>query len=191
MNAHRTYLWIFFFAVMSLSACSKSKAGDKDSFRIYILQDDWHTLKLGYMLEESWPILEKVDLNKTMRVITPDDIQTYNWSTQTITLTMEASNFFNRIPYENKLAILVSQPAFVATFNDQRLYGGCIVAGTTAMDLDYPIILTDFSTNPVVFTLRPYIDQALKYEDFEPSKKKIIEIKEIYDLFDRLGKLTY
>jgi hypothetical protein len=189
MKTKQTYLWISLFIVISLSACSKLKAVGKDSFSIYILQDDWLTLKLGYELEQSWPILEKADLNKTMRVITPDDIQAYNWSTQTITLTRKASTYFNELPYGTKLEISHSLPAFVVVLNDQRLYGGCIIAGPTAMGLHFPVILTDLGSNPVVFTIRPYLYPFLRYDQVEPSAKQIIEIKEVYDLFDRLGML--
>jgi hypothetical protein len=191
MKTKRPYLWISLFIVISLSACSKLKAVGKDSFRIYILQDNWSDLNLGYELEESWPILEKADLNKTIRVITPDDIQAYNWSTQTITLTRKASTPFNELPYETKLDISNFQPAFVVVLNDQRLYGGCIITSGTAKGLHFPVILTDLGSNPVVFTIRPYLYPFLRYDQVEPSAKQIIEIKEVYDLFDRLGKLTH
>ena len=56
-----------------------------------------------------------------MRVITPDDIEVYNWSTQTITLTRKASTFFNELPDEIKSHISILRPAFVVVFNDKRI----------------------------------------------------------------------
>jgi len=125
-----------------------------------------------------------------MKVITADDILTYNWSTQTITLTQEASAFFTELPNETKLTLSHLHPAFVVVMNDLRLYGGILIEGGTAIGTWYPVIFTDFYHNPVMFTIRPFIDY-LPYDQFDPSAKQIIENQAVYDLFDRLGKLDH
>ena len=190
MKPNRNCIWILSFILISFSTCSKATVMDTGSFSIYILKSYWQDLRLGYDLEQSWSILQEADLTKNIKVITAGDIQTYNWSSQTITLTQEASAYFNELPNEVKLEIENFKPAFVVVLNDHRLYGGLIIEGGTAMGTHYPVIYTNMRSNPVVFTIRPYLAPGLEYEQFDLSAKQIIENHEVYDLFDRLGKIT-
>jgi hypothetical protein len=84
---------LLLFLSLQIAVCAKTDAVDPASFKLYILKQDEFGLRLGYELEESWSILQKVDLTDSYRVITADDIQVYDWSSQTITLTQKTSDY--------------------------------------------------------------------------------------------------
>jgi hypothetical protein len=122
-------------------------------------------------------------------VITGDDIQVYNWSSQTITLTQEASTFFTALSSEDQTQ-LGEKRVFVVTLNDKRLYGGCMIRSGLESGIDFPVMyFLYYFKSPVVFKFSPYNLGWAAYDLIEPSAKQIIEIPDVHDFFTKLGKL--
>jgi hypothetical protein len=125
--------------ILQIAVCAKTDDVDPAAFKIYILKPDIHSFNLGYELEESWTILQNVNLADNYRVLNGDDIQVYHWSSQTITLTQEASTYFKGLP-DDILFHLGRDSAFVITLNEKKLYGGCFLDFDTPMALKFPVI---------------------------------------------------
>jgi hypothetical protein len=176
--------------LLQIAICAKTDDVDPASFKLYILKQDIHDLELGYKAEKAWPILQKVDLANSYTVITGDDIQVFNWSSQTFTLTQETTAYLRALPHEDMYQI-GSETAFVITLNGKRLYGGCVTDGLTEMMIRYPVLFISGRYNLASFKIRPSNEGKYfyKYNQQDPSVRQIIEIPEVHDFFKKLGKL--
>jgi len=159
------------------------------SFGLYILHQNLPVT--CYELEKCWPILKQANLNSNDFVISQDDIETYDWSSQTITLTSQATNQLNTHFSANPSNLGSNRVAFVVTLDGEWLYGG-IFLDLSEQPYSFPLIFTDFSGTQAVFYLRP---GALRrpvqdYQQYNASQRKIIEIGRVHDLFKGLGKLV-
>lgn len=158
-------------------------------FKLYILQQSRFELQLGNEREEVWSQLKKIDLDKSyVLIITAEDIETYHWSEQKITLTQAATNRLDKALWEE---IAIHKQAFVVTFKGNWLYGGVVMEGGSAAGVSYPVIYPDFSGPQTILYLRPVTSPVLikKYRDIDPSLRAIIDIQPVHDFFSDLGKL--
>ncbi len=159
-------------------------------FRLYILADDWHQLGLGYEREHCWATLEQADLGKSMWVITESDIEVYDWTGQSITLTAEASSRLKEtFSGERELYRNLMEKAFVVTFEDDWLYGGIFLEIGSAMGIRYPVIYHEVYQSQIVFQLRPFHPISAKYQDIEASLKSLVEVEQVRDYFQKQDKL--
>jgi hypothetical protein len=158
-------------------------------FKLYVLQQNQYDLLLGSELEKAWPKLKGVELDKSpVLIITAEDIETYNWSQQKITLTPEATNRLDKVLWGK---IAMSKNVFAVTFKGNWLYGGIVTEASSAAWVSYPVIYPDVSGPQTILYLRPLTAPVLikNYEEFDPSVKEIIEIQPVHDFFSELGKL--
>ncbi len=159
-------------------------------FRLYILADDWNQLELGYEREHCWAILEQADLSKSTWVITEDDIEAYDWSGQSITLTAEASSRLKEtFSGEGNLYQNLIEKAFVVTFEGNWLYGGIFLDIGSAMGIRYPVIYPQVHEKQIIFQLRPLHPISAKYQDIETSLKSLVEVEQVHDYFQKQDKL--
>jgi len=165
---------------------------DVSLFKLYVLKDSWHSLHLGSDFQEAWTILKAVKLENSLSVIDSNDIEKYDWATQVITLTKESSERLRDELSKAGIAIpLTSEKnGFVVTFNNEMLYGGIFIEYGSAMKISYPVIYPDFSSEQVTFTIRPIHSVISRYETLDTSLKERIEKADLYDFFNKLGKLN-
>ena len=159
------------------------------SFQIHILEEKWNQLGLGYEFERSQVILEKITSDSL--TLLANDIDTYNWPEQSITLTLEASAKVRAIlPQEKSLSMELERRGVAITLDGSFLYGGIFLEPGSAMAISYPVIYIQESGEQVVFLIRPVHSVLLNYQDFDQADKDVIALQQIHDLFSNLGKLV-
>ena len=156
-------------------------------YRLYVLGAP---LELGYTLDESWPILSTVDLGGASLILTVDDVDSYAWADQEMTLTTSASRRM-----VDAFGTTISSPdltgkPFVVTVDGIRVYGGVFLYPQSAMGISYPVIYTGSVGGQLVLTIRPYHTVVVRYSSFPPSAKSRIELPTIRDCFSKAGKLS-
>ena len=164
----------------SMLACSPANSpspnptGAGSGFQMYILSQRWGSqtsppdpgcsldgpcVPIGYEYEHSWQVLQKVSLSNPLLAISIDDIASYNWRSQEITLTRAGSDQFARIirPTWDGDAIYYdglwpNDHIFVAALDGKREYGGIFLYRGMAQAARFPLILTDGCLNPCPIT---------------------------------------
>lgn len=158
------------------------------SFNLYILHQ---RLPIScYKLEKCWPLLKQADVKDSDFVISQNDIETYNWSNQTITLTLEATNRLKGTFSGDLSNLGFERIAFVTTLDDEWLYGG-IFLDLSQQPYSFPLIFTDSSGTQAILYLRPSAPRhpIQDYQQYSASQRELIEIGKVHDFFKGLGKL--
>ena len=204
-------IFFSFLLLMVYITFNPVAAYQKSHFQLYVFNET-----MTYSDSKVWESLKNIDLNKNIFVITEHDIEIYNWSNQSITLNQQFSDkliahiFKGNFSKEKKhtwskfeYALYLKQ--FLVLVNGKRLYGGLFIypgANTFALfPVVYPQPTQPEMTNgklvkfKIQLLLRPSTQvgithSPLNYKDFDLSQRKAIEVMEIYDLFDELGKLV-
>jgi len=172
----------------SISSSSEGKTG-KPSFQLHILKEDWYQLDLGYERERAWIILKEADLDSSSFVITEDDIESYDWSEQSIMLTLEATTKL-RESTSSHSGFDMMEKGFVVTLNNEWLYGGVVLESGSPMAIEYPVLYPATYGERTVFRLRPVHPIPVKYRDLDASLKNVVEIQEVHDFFVEQDRLT-
>ena len=188
LNKIRLILCVLFILIVSGCTALQSKT---PSFHLYIMNEDWEYLKNKYEYKEVWSIIKELDLKNNLAEISETDIEEYNWSTQEITLTTNASKRLNSIISEEEwFQIRALKAIFIGTVDEQPLYGGVFLEKESQAGIDFPVIYPDTGHAQIVFQIRPLNNCCMPYQDLENSQKKIIEYPEIYNVFNELGKIV-
>lgn len=181
-------------------------------FQLHILKKNRDQLKLQGKPED-WNILKEIDLfSESMFIITENDIESYNWPDQLITLTPEGSmnllnlggkNFSAKVKKELYLNLESSleSAVFIIVLEDKKLYGGTFsnrisTRGTYGPTI-FPQIVNVIDVDPlqlqIGFVIRPLYTLNVMlsgYKALDTSLKNRIEIPKMRDFFRRVGKLT-
>jgi hypothetical protein len=170
-------LFCIMTVLLTTSALQADSVAQGDpEFKLIILRQDWLELGLRYTYAEALPKLEEVDLADSLMVITLDDIETYDWIWQTITLTEEATtnllvaltssqepgdgiqalnDLKASLGWGNPLERALYTQAFVVMLDDKLLYGGIFLDAISQMAIDYPVIRSEIKDDRVVFHIMP------------------------------------
>lgn len=159
---------------------------NQPSYEIHIYMQSQALSNMGYQHDQSWRILSGIDLADSTFVINDSDIESYDWSNQRITLTETISSQLETAVGGDP-SIRLDQGAFVVTLGDARLYGGLFLQPGSARAIDYPAIYVEsIEQEKVVFR----IQACHPFCKTEELRLKEIEIIDIYDLFNKQGKLV-
>jgi hypothetical protein len=164
------------------------------SFTIHILDENWDSLRLGYTLEKSWPLLQSAYKQMTLLKVTEEDILKYDWVKQQIILTAETTetlkNTFRINANEpSSDGLIISLRAFVVTIDGQPAYGGIFLPRGSQMAIRYPVIYIGKDSNGLItMDIRP----AHSIFDMESSDPAWNMVRKncIRDVFARIGKLA-
>jgi hypothetical protein len=179
-------------------AASLNRSGEPDAFALHVLNDDFQTLGLGYTLDKAWPILKQAYTSSTRAKLVLGDVETFDWGSQTMTLTLSASNalkaafnIHNRVELSN--AFGRPHRAFVVVVKRVPRYGGIFLEPGSQMALRYPVIYVDEDDDgKVLLTIRPIHtvgDALIKLSESDPLWKTIKQ-EQIRDILGKAGKLT-
>ncbi len=147
---------------------------------------------LGYSVESSWPLLQQADLDKSVFVITEDDIASYDWTSQTLKLSSEL-----RKKYEaDYLNFLANFSPFVVTIDRKPVFGGMILLQFSPLAIKYPVIYvlsgpTYPEEDELSIALRPTHDYRAKLDapsSFPASDPALTE--SVRRRFAEIGKLV-
>jgi hypothetical protein len=126
-------------------------------------------------------------------VITERDIEAYDWSSQSLVLTPQASLAF-KDAIVNFWGLQSMHVAFVVTFEDEWLYGGVFHQIGSPASARYPVIYLQERGDNIVLTIRPFTTpfpfSVEHYQAFDTSARSVIEIERVYEYFYELGKIV-
>lgn len=170
------------------------------AFKLYILAERWgFDVRLGYAFDTSQAILQDIALDAPLDIITEDDIETYDWAEQLITLTpeatvrlMESLNLTDEgSGYGANMAL--DNQIFVVELAGERLYGGIFTFGFSAKGLDFPVIYHQFEKGQLHLAIRPYQggltpgpDRSYQDMPLTPEHRARIEPEALATLFEML-----
>jgi len=124
----------------------------------------------------------ELDLDKhSIEIITENDVAVYDCSTQTITLTQEASATLEEAFGEGLSIWQIRKQLFVVTLYDEWLYGGVFNEPWSSAAIQFPIISVESHEGRLSFHLSPGLsaNEASYQQNFQ----------EVHDFFAHLGKL--
>ena len=153
---------------------------------MYFLKVGWLDLGMNgvYDLERSWAFLSQVDLSDPVVSITSADIEIYNWTQQTITLTEAGTKRFYEAYNAPGPIPMWEDSCFVVTFNGVRVYGGLHLLGGSAMGIKFPVFYFSIVNRRYVFEMRPtHVGGRDPYPSWPAELRSRIEIPEIRDYF--------
>jgi hypothetical protein len=145
------------FVIVSMPPEAGIRLLSKKQFVISILEGSFSDLGLGYTWERAWPILKTAYPRSAWRQWTLEDIEAYQWNSQTFRLTARASKEFRaNFPKKSSLYKL-DHRAFVVTHDDMPAFGGLFLERGSAMAIRYPVFYIDKAADGTIsLTLRPY-----------------------------------
>jgi Cytochrome P460 len=172
------------------------------AFKLTILREKWlFDIQLGYEFDESQRILKDIPIVNPLDVISENDIESYDWAEQIITLTPEATSrlmssleltntedtYLNNMDLDNRI--------FIVELNGARLYGGTFTFGMSAKGLDFPTIYHQIENDRLMLAIRPSNGglipsdtQSYAEVNLSAERRARIEWDEIKILFERLQK---
>ena len=183
------------------------QAQQYNSFHLYVFNE-----KLEFSDGNLWNSLKNIDLNKNIFVITEYDIDKYNWSEQSIILNKNMSNILLEHVFKGgfskkkkhtwsmfEYALHLKQ--FLVVLKNKKLYGGLFIYPGSNTYAPFPVIypkaeIISYKTLELKIKLilrarsQTLVPHQHDYNTFNPSLRKEIEIKEVYDFFDKINKLT-
>jgi hypothetical protein len=177
---------LILFALAAGAGSSRSAAAPA-GFRLVILKQSWGSLGLGYQHETSWAKLRSVSLADALLTITAEDLESYEWATQSLTLTENATRrlvaalpsatrreegaekltaLTERLGWGSAVERALYTRPFVVLLGDERLYGGIFLDPPSQMAIDFPVARCSGGNDRVVFRLLPV---HLPFFDVDPG----------------------
>jgi len=170
---------------------SPSASREEKAFALHILKDS--VGHLGYAQEKSWPILKAGFREATILTLSVDDIEAFEWSSQTITLSAAASHAFRetfktRAPVPGDRLPNMYRAPFVVTTSGIPQYGGIFLDRMSAMGISYPVIyLNEAKDGCLTLTVSPF--QTARPLEESSDRWRSVKLPEIRDVFAKAGKL--
>lgn len=182
--------WILFLLTV-IGWGSPAKATEPTQFQLVILKQDWSDLKLRYSSDEALPLLKAARAAGTLTIIGLEDIESYHWPRQSITLTTQATTrLMADLPPEgewksnlramakikrnygwgNPIEWSLHQKGFLVTVNDEALYGGVFLEPMSQMAILYPVIRPGLRENKAIFNLLPV---QIPFVVYDPASSQI------------------
>jgi hypothetical protein len=195
MKIQKEIALIFILGLLLLSpGCSAKQASSPrqvHSFEIaFVKSDEMNSPPgLGHTVETSWPILRRAYPAGVIYRITVDDIETYDWMEQTITLTGRGSAALAQVIYEDGKPGWIRVHPFVVVLDGTPLYGGLIWFAGSAMVIDFPVIYLGTLDDRITLTIRP-IHSFYSFEPNDPAWSTIKDerIRVVLAEADKLAK---
>jgi hypothetical protein len=145
-------------------------------FKLVILAGDFMSLRLGYPWEQSWPLLQRADLDSPLATLSEDDLAQVDWERQVFTLSEAAlAQMIAQFDLPTgeqgdwRISHALYQQAFILLLDDAPLYGGIILPMISAMGIQYPVLGLD-SQDPQAVTLR-FLPYQGGLEDFSQGRR--------------------
>jgi hypothetical protein len=133
------------------------------TFEWRILAATWFDDMLHvHELEQAAPMLASFPLDDALAVITVEDVATYEWADQRMTLTVAATN---RVAAQLGIAadefFLGNEHVFAVTVDGERLLSGIILARGSAMGIAYPVAYLEMEGGALVVSFRDRHDLGM------------------------------
>lgn len=179
------------FFMLSMPSEAGLRLLSEKQFVISILEGSFSDLELGYTWERAWPILKTAYPRSAWRRWTLEDIEAYQWNSQTFRLTARASKEFRaNFPKKSSLYQL-DHRAFVVTYDDMLAFGGLFLERGSAMAIRYPVFYIDEAADGTIsLTLRPY-HTISEMPPLSDSSWDPVGLDKLRSIFDKERKLVF
>lgn len=148
----------------------------QDRFQLLILKQDLDDLKLGNQSDGAFPKLQAAQNAARLFVIGLPEIDSYDWTKQSITLTESATvallqalpsnqslkepirklkNLKEHLGWKKPIESELYIKAFVVTANSEFIYGGIFLDPTSQRLINYPVIRAKLVDNKAVLNILP------------------------------------
>ena len=146
-----------------------------ESFQLIILNQDWQDFGRVYDSEEALPLLMNADTSESLFVISLREIEHYDWDTQVITLTKDATGALvsvldnaaqgeeaeaimglrESLGWGNELERALYIRVFLVRVDSDTVYGGIFLNAVSQMAIDYPVLRVTVVDGKAVFAVLP------------------------------------
>lgn len=128
----------------------------RHSWELRLLAGDWYSLGPGQEEATAWPVLKKAAARKPLLVLRPEDVESYVWSVQRITLRQEATKRLLAAHAGKELdSWWIPHYPFAVMVDGEFLYGGVFDGAMSQMTMDFPVIHAELVDGRAVFHLLP------------------------------------
>lgn len=170
-----------------------------ETFQFCIFRQSLDQLELGYRAPEAFAILEKLETNTSAFVIGPDEVASYDWDKQTLTLTKAATlelvgipaekdaredgatalmTMKERLGWENRLSSKLYTRAFVVKVAGAFLYGGIFLDALSQRAINYPVARISLESDQAVIAILPI---QIPFCETDPAASGVMEPFHITD----------
>jgi hypothetical protein len=179
------------FIIVSMDSEAGIRLRSKKQFVISILEGNFSDLGLGYTWERAWPILKASYPRSTWRQWSLEDIEAYQWHSQTLRLTARASKEFRANFPKNSSLFKLDHRAFVVTHDDMPAFGGLFLERGSAIAIRYPVFYIDEAADGTIsLTLRPY-HTISEIPPLSDSSWDPVGLDKLRSIFDKERKLAF
>ncbi len=141
-----------------------------------ILNESPGSRGLGYKHETAWAHLRSVSLAEALITLTACDLDSYEWDTQSLTLSRSASRrllaalpsaarredgveklvaLTEELGWGNEIERALKGRSFVVLLGEERLYGGIFLDPPSQMPIEFPVARCTRADGRIVFRLLP------------------------------------
>src|SRR5882724_1738919 len=125
-------------------------------FQLVILKPSFSDLKLGNEGEHAQSVLKDADTSRPWAVIGKDDIDSYDWDKQTITLTRAGTRrLTDAIGSKSPLPTALNLHPFVVRAGGEFKYGGVFLFRESQATIRYPVARVTVTGGQASFALLP------------------------------------
>lgn len=155
-------------AIASGMANSAPDLAHRSPFQIVFLQQSWDVLHLGYEADAAFAKLQATDWSKPFFVVNVEDIESYRWSTQTIQLTIPATDKLlsaslpEAVAAEKKggkkrsLELILNHRVFGVFVFGKPIYYGVVLDTFSQMGIRWPVCHAEAIDGHAVMHLLPF-----------------------------------
>lgn len=180
-------------STLACGPAQDSAVNSNHTFQLAVLNDmvAYEPPGLGYTIDSSWPILLDAYPSQVICNLTQDDIQSYDWTAQSITLTPQSSAAFlsalDCTGSEHSMVCVVLN-SFIVLYDSEPLYGGEFLLRGSQAAIRYPVVYASLADDLVTLTIRP-MHAFYEIEENYPGWQTIRDDR-VQALFSRLGKIA-
>ena len=168
----------------------KSQTADLDRFQLIILKQTTFDLGLGYEAGNAFSILLSEKHVDNLFIVGLNEIESYDWQYQSITLTRQATKDLSQalslnpeldkgiadlnamkqtLVWGSELEHQLYARAFVGIIDSRPTYGGIFLDAMSQMAIRFPVIRVGFEDGKAIFNILPVHIPFLTYDVFLPG----------------------
>jgi hypothetical protein len=157
---------------------------------LHLLQGTWDTMGLGYDAAQADPILQGAWTTGTQLLLTERDVESYNWTTQVLTLMPAASQQVRQTlgrDAQDRYLMGLDHRAFVVTLDGSYRFGGVILQAQSPMGVGYAVMHYEWMDTQLVLLFLPNQFPVASAEELARFVEPFVDIRAV---FDAAGKLA-
>lgn len=167
------------------------------AFQLVILKENWFDLELGYDPDAAFERLRTADYTAPVFVLMLDDLESYRWDWQMLTLTKTATqrlaeslsslnhqediqklmDLEANLGWGNPLAQALYLQPFVVQTEGRFTYGGIFLDAISQMAINYPVIRVEVVEGQAVFHILP---THIPFVNYDPVLRESVPLDDAF-----------